>query len=156
MREIKFRAWINLKKNDHDFMVYQGQPDLETLQSFMFHWGDSKNLMQYTGIKDKNGKEIYEGDILKVNETHMILGQPDTDLDNYTENGVVEWDSEGADFQIMFDRKKDFVRGFTSGQIREVIGNIYEKLHPDCLCIRLESGAFQVLSSCPLHRPMLR
>ena len=58
MRKIKFRAW------DKKHMAYQGTPDLETLHSFMFHYGD-KILMQYTGLTDKNGKEIYEGDIVK-------------------------------------------------------------------------------------------
>lgn len=58
-REIKFRAW------NVDYMAYQGTPDLETLQSFIFHYGD-KELMQYTGLKDKKGKEIYEGDIIEL------------------------------------------------------------------------------------------
>ena len=59
MREIEFRAYCPETKN----MAYQGTPDLETIQSFMFHWGD-KILMQYTGFKDRNGKKVYEGDIV--------------------------------------------------------------------------------------------
>ena len=63
MREIKFRAWnADLKK---PFMAVQGTADLETLYSFMFHFSDNGILMQYTGLKDCNGKEIYEGDIVK-------------------------------------------------------------------------------------------
>jgi hypothetical protein len=50
MREIKFRAW----DESQNYMAYQGTPDLETIQSFMHHFGD-KLLMQFTGIKDKNG-----------------------------------------------------------------------------------------------------
>jgi hypothetical protein len=59
MRELKFRAWIEKEK----YMALQGEPDLETLGSFMYHYSDNSILMQYTGLKDKNGKEIYEGDI---------------------------------------------------------------------------------------------
>ena len=59
MRPIKFRVWDEEQK----YMAYQGTPDLETLQSFIFHFGD-KELMQFTGLHDKNGKEIYEGDIV--------------------------------------------------------------------------------------------
>lgn len=60
MREKEFRAYCPETK----YMAYQGTPDIETIQSFMFHWGD-KILMQYTGFKDRNGKKVYEGDIVK-------------------------------------------------------------------------------------------
>ena len=59
MRELKFRAWNESQR----YMAYQGTPDLETIQSFMHHFGDKK-LMQFTGLHDKNGKEIYVGDIV--------------------------------------------------------------------------------------------
>jgi len=65
MREIKFRAWVENARGGH--MATQGGPDIETLPSFAHHymWTDKYVLMQYTGLKDKNGVEIYEGDIVE-------------------------------------------------------------------------------------------
>lgn len=61
MREIKFRAWHTIDT----VMVYDlNSPSLE----HGVLCGGDYILMQYTGLKDKNGKEIYEGDILYDDE----------------------------------------------------------------------------------------
>ena len=107
MRTIKFRAWDENQK----YMAYQGTPDLETIQSFIHHFGDKK-LMQFTGLHDKNGEEIYEGDILN----HETDGQ-----------FTIVWDNDFLGFAGKTEGSNavDYIH---SGYFRkcEIIGNIYE------------------------------
>lgn len=79
MREIKYRVWITPWGSDSEPCM-QYIPDLH-LHVFFGNWerGGYKDAVfqQYTGLKDKNGKEIYEGDILEElinNETAKQIG----------------------------------------------------------------------------------
>ena len=105
-REIKFRAYVtNLGA---PFMAIQGEPDLETLGSFFHHYcgSEQEKLMQFTGLKDIEGKEIYEGDI--------ILG--------YNNPHVVTF----ADGAFYLTYKNSSVRLSRTCGALKIIGNIYE------------------------------
>ena len=121
-RELKFRAW----DKSQNYMAYQGNPDLETLSSFMFHFGEDI-VMQSIGLKDKDGDEIFEGDLLidryPVDEENLSIGYNESFL-------PVVW----CDKQLMWCVDASFAKDgsyLTSlveyfGEFLEVKGNIYE------------------------------
>lgn len=77
MREIKFRAWDQKQRK----MYYNGLiigPEVVGSREFGPKGYDEVELMQYTGLKDENEKQIWEGDILKVNRIgagENLIGQ---------------------------------------------------------------------------------
>jgi len=104
MSEIKFRAW---GPNCKHMWQWDGLKDL--IQEF----GDNgeKIIMQYTGLKDKNGVEIFEGDILQENGDSCFS---------------VVWDEKWAKFKIQHPPKRIQYPEWNRGIDMEVIGNIHE------------------------------
>ena len=109
MREIKFRAWDKEEKEMRQVVVMTGDAYEISVRDIHGerYWQDYKTfeLMQYTGLKDKNGKEIYEGDIVRC------IGYVNLLKVRFSDGGFLFGDMHAS---------------ASSRHDREIIGNIYE------------------------------
>ena len=130
-REIKFRVWHKPEKKMHSYLkakfgkgtniTLEGKfKDVEHVTTKTVP-NDDLEVMQYAGLKDKNGTEIYEGDILGGSMT-TAFGP-----------SVVEWAGEFPGFHRRWPLDKNESSYFSAHYIAEegieVLGNIYE--HPE-------------------------
>lgn len=116
MREIKFRAWHKEKKIMGEVL------EIDTIHSEICFFNSNVDcsefadlrhieLMQYTELKDKNDKEIYEGDIITI---HNVRAK-------------VIFNSEEARFILKIDEFETGIPFTNNNNLRmEIIGNIYK------------------------------
>jgi len=137
MREIKFRAWeIEHKKMMPVFQMTNVNIEKRVITTLInskdglgSYCGINFELMQYTGLKDKNGKEIYEGDILERIGTRDNFSE--VPMDTLSRELVV------AKLDVIRDQFGTTSSGFSlhtqqtysersNPATYEIIGNIYE------------------------------
>ena len=113
MREIKFRAWFEKFKEIYTVKMIDLQKEIAYFDKYNYRSFYDIDLMQYTGLKDKNNKEIYEGDILSD-------GNDEKPYKVIFENGSFRAEFEGDFEEYSFDLIDIVAQGC------EVVGNIYE------------------------------
>lgn len=154
MRDIKFRTYVRFLREMHEVreMIF----DKGTVMIDAYQYGldrDDAPVMQYTGLTDKNGVDIYEGDILNIYYTSNLYG------DTYNHDGIyitvigalgdivfrfkkLLWDNYGHNqypfnstlsqefnslsYRYSEELHKNELRAIDGSTYFEVIGNIYQ------------------------------
>ncbi|MDQ0873770.1 putative phage protein (TIGR01671 family) [Paenibacillus sp. V4I3] len=125
MREIKFRCWVvRDSEDDEEVIPYMG--DMREVESYINPFEEQRKgniiLMQWTGLTDRNGVDVYEGDVVALDSNGVERYQ----------HGVVCYDSCQAKYKSVppITYKTNAGNGgWTGYELRhycEVIGNIYE------------------------------
>ena len=132
MREYKFRAWNKNSKKMYKIGqitlekgIWNYEPDNREYIGMSIPYQPSSILMQYTGIKDKNGKEIYAGDIIEFSYD-MFIGNFDT----FVAKGKIVFE-EGAFYVEVFENERTtedeaYLLYSINLDTIEVIGNVWE------------------------------
>ena len=123
MREIKFRAWNEVLEKMYNWYEFL---NTNMKNTFIAPESTGMILMQYTGLKDKKGKEIYERDIVKINAHSYDFGfEKDRIGEIRFLEGCFGFYKELSEKKYLFNElSTEF--GYGELEYYEVIGNIYE------------------------------
>ena len=138
-REIKFRAWHNGGKYPEEACMLFVGDDKGTVHPLdcckYFMEGQPVKLMQYTGLKDKNDVEIYEGDILSYWDGTMIAcKKDDDDAMHYPKTSPYYFKKKNNKLsEVVFDAPSFKIKNgnpllssYLECKEIEVVGNIYQ------------------------------
>jgi uncharacterized phage protein (TIGR01671 family) len=121
-RPLKFRAWDRTTKTMRrkGFVI---DPEGGMPIKYLSDWGHYFEIMQYTGLKDKNGRDIYEGDVVSGLGYQFCV---EFGLHNAYELNIIDgFECESCGKAMSWNINEE------EAQQGEVIGNIYE--NPDLL-----------------------